>query len=82
MKQRFLALLIIADGGSIAFTVNVMGISESTLNSWFKNYLNDGIDSLNSFQYKAKSTFLTQVEKEQLVDWVKKMLPCNREIIQ
>ena len=31
-----------------------------TIENWFKQYLKKGIDSLNSFQYKPKKTYLTE----------------------
>ena len=72
LKQRFLALLMIAEGGHFDFVKSVLGISHSSLQRWFDNYHNKGIDSLNSFQYQPKQSFLDETQSAELVDWVKK----------
>ncbi len=72
LQRRFLALLMVAEGISIPRVLSIIGISESTLERWFSNYTTRGIDSLSSFQYQPKQTYLTENEKSQLVEWVKK----------
>ena len=60
LKVRFVALLIAARGLKLEVIPSVVGKSLKTTENWFKQYLTKGIDSLNSFHYKPKKTYLTE----------------------
>ena len=75
LKVRFIALLMLAQGISTEIVAFSIGKSVKTIENWFQQYRTKGIDSLNSFQYKPKQTFLTKEQIEQLVAWVKETNP-------
>lgn len=72
LQRRFLSLIMLAEGVNIEFVMKVFDISHRTLQRWFDNYIQIGIESLNSFQYQPKKTSLNLAEESQLKDWVKK----------
>ena len=72
LKQRFLALIMVAEGINLNIVCSVLGVSKTTLQRWFKHYIQKGVDALNSFQYKPKSAYLSESEQAELVQWVKK----------
>ena len=75
LQKRFLALLMLAEGIPLSSVKSVIGVSDWTLERWFLNYSNKGIEALNSFQYQPKPTYLTNEEQTELVAWVKKKHP-------
>jgi len=81
LKIRFLALLMIADMVPIEKVAFFIGKSVQTLQSWGKQHLNKGIDSLNFFNYKPKKTYLNLSQIEQLVQWVKENNPAKTKQI-
>jgi transposase len=72
LQKRFIALLMIAKGISLKTTREILGIPESTLRNWFNQYIQRGIDALNSFQYKPKASYLSKEQTTELKEWVKK----------
>ncbi len=52
MKVRFIALLMLAKGFELENVTSVVGKSIQTIENWHYQYVEKGIDSLNSFQYK------------------------------
>ena len=42
---------------------------------WYHQYVTRGIDSLNSFQYQPKKSFLTPEQIDQVAKWVKETNP-------
>jgi transposase len=75
LQKRFIALLMIAEGISLQKTKRILGIAESTIRQWFKQYHLNGIESLNSFQYQPKASYLTKEQEAELQEWVKKNPP-------
>ena len=75
LKVRFIALLLLAIGTGIRDVSDVIGKSPITIERWFEAYVTKGIDSLNSFGYKPKKTFLSDDQIEQLTNWVKETYP-------
>src|SRR3990172_9152452 len=71
LKVRFIALVLLAQGIGIDIVASSVGKSVKTIENWFQQYRAKGIDSLNSFNYKPKQTFLTKEQIEQLTTWVK-----------
>jgi len=82
LKGRFLGILMVAERANLDFVCTVLGVSGATLQRWFRCYTLYGIDALNSFQYKSKTSYITESEQADLVVWIKKKTPGNREIIQ
>jgi len=75
LKIRFIALLLLAKGLEYKDVASVIGKSIKTIENWLHQYITKGIDSLNSFQYVPKKTFLTDEKIEQLVTWVTETNP-------
>lgn len=72
LQKRFLALLMLSKKIKVHEITDILGISRYSLHNWFKNYIKKGIDSLNSFQYKAKQSYLSDAQCQELKSWVKK----------
>jgi transposase len=75
LKSRFISLLAIANGVELTVASQIIGKSIHTIETWFKKYITKGIDSLNSFQYKPKKSYLTEEQINQTVEWVRKNNP-------
>jgi len=75
LKMRFVALLMIAQDIDIDIAANIVGKSSITIERWLAKYTLTGIDSLNSFQYVPKKSFLNEEQTKQLVDWVRETNP-------
>jgi transposase len=75
LKVRFIALLLLSKDLEYKDVASVIGKSIKTIENWHHQYLTKGIDSLNSFQYVPKKTFLTDEQIEQLVKWVTETNP-------
>jgi len=75
LKIRFLTLIMLAQQIDINIISLTIGKSIETIENWFHLYITKGINSLNSFQYKSKETFLKEEQISQLIEWVKKTNP-------
>jgi len=75
LKVRFIALLFLSKNLELEDVASVIGKSTKTIENWLQQYITKGIDSLNSFQYKPKKTFLTDEQIEPLVKWVTETNP-------
>jgi len=75
LKIRYIALLMIAEGVELKTIASVIGKSIKTIENWHFQYVTKGIDSLNSFQYKPKQSYLTSEQIDQVASWVKKTNP-------
>ena len=81
LKQRFISLRMLAEKGSPEQIKRVLGVPQSTLKRWTESYYTQGLDALNSFQYKPKECSLSKEQQKELKQWVKENLPGNRETI-
>jgi len=70
LKIRFIALLMLANRHPVDEVSSVIGVHLKTVENWYKQYRNKGIDSLNSFDYKPEKTYLGFHQINQLVIWV------------
>ena len=70
LKQRFIALLMIAAEINIATVGSVIGKTVNTINNWLYQYISRGIESLNSFDYKPKKSYLNFFQINQVVIYV------------
>jgi Transposase and inactivated derivatives len=75
LKIRFITLLMLASDLELSSTALVVGKSIKTIENWQRQYITKGIDSLNSFQYVPKKTFLTNEQIAQIVKWVTETNP-------
>ena len=82
LKLRFVALLMLAEEMAMDTVARVVGKSIKTLERWGEQYLNKGLDSLNSFNYTAKQTALKPWQIEQLVTWVKQTNPATAKQVK
>lgn len=82
LKIRFVALLLLARGDSPQEVSVIVGKSPITIERWFDAYVTKGIDSMNSFGYKPKKTFLSDEQIEQLTKWVKETEPPNLKAVR
>ena len=75
LRQRFIALLMLAQGCALDLITQVLGVSLSSLKRWVELYVQHGIETLNSFQYQSKTCYLNAEQSQEL-----KPIPVN-EII-
>ena len=75
LKTRYIALIMLAKGSTIECVASSFGKSKVTITLWLEQYITKGIDSLNSFQYKPKRSYLTSEQIDQVVSWVKETNP-------
>jgi transposase len=75
LKIRFIALLMIAKGVELQTIASIIGKSIKPIENWHYQYVTKGIDSLNSFQYKPKQSYLTSEQIDQVVSWTKEANP-------
>jgi transposase len=75
LKVRFIALLMLAEKIELKTIASIIGKSEKTIENWYLQYKTKGIESLNSFQYKPKKSYLTPEQINQVVSWVKETNP-------
>lgn len=75
LKVRFITLLMLAEGLELGKISSIIGKSTKTIEKWYFEYVTKGIDSLNSFQYKPKQSYLTSEQVDQVVTWVKETNP-------
>jgi transposase len=82
LKIRFLGLLLLADQLPLEQVATLIGKSVKRLKTWGPQYLTKGIDSLNSFNYQPKQTYLTPSQGEQLVAWVTETAPAKTKHVR
>lgn len=82
LKLRFIALLLLSEGFEVKKVAMVIGNPIKTINNWFFQYKHKGIDSLNSFQYQPKKSFLTTEQIEDLAKWVRETYPSKLKKIR
>jgi transposase len=82
LQLRFIALLLLSKGSDVSFVSSIIGKNIKTIENWFQQYKTKGIDSLNSFQYKPKKTFLSKEQIEEVVSWVRKTNPAKTKEIR
>jgi len=70
LKIRFMALLMLAEGVELKTIASIIGRSIKTIENWHWQYDKKGINSLNSFHYKPKQSYLTSEQINQVVNWV------------
>jgi transposase len=75
LKVRFIALLMLAEEVELKTVASIIGKSTKTIENWHYQYVTKGIDSLNSFQYKPKQSYLTSEQIDQVVGWVRESNP-------
>ncbi|MDB4304276.1 IS630 family transposase, partial [Desulfosarcina sp.] len=75
LKVRFIALLMLAERVELKSIASIIGKSPKTIENWHNQYVTKGIDSLNSFQYKPKQSYLTSEQIDLVVKWAKETNP-------
>ena len=75
LKVRFIALLMLANRVELKTIASIIGKSIKTIKNWHCQYVTKGINSLNSFQYKPKQSYMTSEQINQVVSWVKEANP-------
>ena len=82
LKVRFIALLMLAEGIELQTIASIIGKTIKTIENWRYQYVTKGINSLNSFQYKPKQSYLTSEQIDQVVNWVKETNPGKIKEVQ
>jgi len=77
LKERLLAVLMIAQQIKIKNIAFIIGKSTKTIENWYKLYKNQGINALNSFDYKPKQSKLKYHEMNQVIIWITVNNPRN-----
>ena len=75
LKVRFIVLLMLANRVEPKTIASIIGKSIKTIENWLCQYVTKGINSLNSFQYKPKQSYLASEQINQVVSWVKETNP-------
>jgi len=70
LKVRFIALLMIAGGIDITSVASITGKTVNTINNWLRQYISEGIDSINSYDYKPKKPYLDFFQINDVVIYV------------
>ena len=66
---------MLAEGVEITSIASIIGKSPKTIENWHDQYVTKGVDSLNSFQYKPKQSYLTSEQIDQVTKWAKETNP-------
>ena len=77
LALRFVALLMLAKDDAMDNVAEVIGKSVRTVENWLKQYVEKGINSLNSFQYVNKKSYLNPEQIKRTADWVRKTNPAS-----
>jgi transposase len=75
LKVRFMTLLMLANKVELKTIASIIGKSIKTIENWHCQYVTKGINSLNSFQYKPKQSYLDSEQINQVVNWVTQTNP-------
>ncbi|MBT8341131.1 MAG: transposase [Desulfatitalea sp.] len=75
LQARFIAMLMLAEKIELKTIASIIGKSAKTIENWYHQYKTKGIESLNSFQYKPKQSYLTAEQINQVASWVKETNP-------
>jgi len=83
LKIRFIALIMLAAADlSIEQVSSVIGCCVRTITNWVELYKTQGIESLNSFNYKPKKSYLTFNQINQVIIYVNYNFPENTKVIR
>lgn len=83
LKIRFITLLMLAvTGSTIEQVSSVIGCCVRTITNWVEIYKNQGIESLNSFNYKPKKSYLNFNQINQVIIYVNYNYPENTKEIR
>lgn len=77
LKIRFIALLMLASQSTVEYVSHVIGFSARSILNWVDIYMNEGIDGLNSFNYKPKESYLNINQINQVIIFVVFYSPCK-----
>ncbi len=75
LKTRVAAPLLLSEGVPVSTAAFATGKSPKTIELWREKYSSEGIESLNSFQYKPKQSLLTPEQIGEVVRFVKENNP-------
>jgi transposase len=75
LKVRFMTLLMLANKVELKTIASIIGKSIKTIENRLGQYVTKGINSLNSFQYKPKQSYLDSEQINQVVNWVTETNP-------
>jgi transposase len=67
LKVRFMTLLMLANKVELKTIASIIGKFVKTIENRHFQYVTRGINSLNSFQYKAKQSYLDSEQINQVV---------------
>ena len=83
LKIRFIVLIMLAATDSCSKLVSsVIGCCVGTLTNWVEQYKTQGIESLNSFNYKPKKSYLTFNQINRVIIHVNYNFPENTKKIR
>ena len=82
LKIRLCAILMIALGADTGFVSSVAGKCLKTVQNWFEIYVTEGIDVLNSLNYKARKPYLNRNQINQVIIWVTFENPSNTKAVR
>jgi len=71
LKVRFIALIFLALKSDISLIASALGKTVITIENWYFQYVSEGIESLDCFNYKQKQSFLNFFQINQIIIYVK-----------
>ena len=81
LARRANALVLLDDGMSCEAVAKVLLLDDDTIRTWYRLYLDEGIEGLANFGYDGAACRLTEAQQERLKAWVSEILPrTTREV--
>jgi transposase len=82
LKIRFVGLLMLAEDLAVEQVAGLIGRSVKTVMNWGHQYLSQGIESLNAFNYQPKPMYLKPTQLAHLISWVKETNPAKTKQVR
>ena len=75
LARRANAVVLLDRGMSCSDIAAVLFVDDDTVRTWFRLYMEDGIDGLRGFGYEGSDGHLNVEEQQQLKSWITNTLP-------
>jgi len=75
LRVRLLAIIMIAQDIAFDDIAQILGKSKITIVNWLKNYIEKGIESLNTYNYIPKKPKLSKKQISDIINWVRENNP-------
>ncbi|EGO93610.1 winged helix-turn-helix domain-containing protein [Acidiphilium sp. PM] len=75
LARRANALVLLDNGMSCEAVAKVLLLDDDTIRTWYRLYLEDGVEGLASFGYEGGACRLSDEQQERLKTWIAETLP-------